>query len=182
MDNGGQENFVYEDLVKKLSLVTTPHPQHYNIGWIKDGQELRITWQCRLAYFINPFEDEVICDVALIFVGDALLDKPYLWDRHGTYQSQPQKVIVKIWNQWYGILEQQPTSMFSMISAKQTKKLINHAQKFALIMIKPQHSRKNAATSRLTNQRSSRQQQKIDNILEEYQNIFQAPDGVPLHC
>ena len=65
---------------------------------------------------------------------------------------------------------------------QQTKKFINHAQKFALIMIKPQHSRKTATTSRLIDQRSSRQQQHIDKILEEYQNIFQAPDGVPLHC
>ena len=36
--------------------------------------------------------------------------------------------------------------------------------------------------SLLIDQHSSRQQQQIDNILEEYQNIFQAPDGVPLHC
>ena len=36
--------------------------------------------------------------------------------------------------------------------------------------------------SRLTNQRNSRQQQQIDNILEEYQNLFQALDGIPLHC
>ena len=69
-----------------------------------------------------------------------------------------------------------------MIFSKQTKKLINHAQKFTLIMIKPQHSRKNAATSRLTNQGNSRQQQQIDHFPEEYQNAFQEPNGVPLHC
>ena len=38
-------------------------------------------------------------------------------------------------------------SMVAMISAKETKKLINDAQNFTLIMIKPQHSRKIAATS-----------------------------------
>ena len=63
---------------------------------MKDGQELSITLQCRLAYFINPFEDEVLCDVAPLFVVDALFDKPCLWDQHGTDQSRPQKVIVKI--------------------------------------------------------------------------------------
>ena len=35
----------------------------------------------------------------------------------------------------------------SMIYAKQTKQIINHAQNFALIMIKPQHSRNTTATS-----------------------------------
>ena len=69
-----------------------------------------------------------------------------------------------------------------MISTKQTRKLINHAQKFTLIMIKPRHFKNTAAMSRLTDQRSSQQQQHINNILKEYRNIFQAPDRVPLHC
>ena len=96
MGYGSEKNFIYENLVKKLGLVTTPHPQPYNISWMKDGKELRITRQCRLAYFIKPFEDEVLCDMASLSVADALFSKPYLWDRHGTYQSWPQKVIVKI--------------------------------------------------------------------------------------
>ena len=159
MDNGSQKNFVYEYIVNKLGLVTTPHPQPYNICWMKDGKELRITWQCWLTYFINPFEDEVLCDVALLSIDDTLFGKPYLWDRHGTYQSRPQKVIVKIQNQWYGILERQTTSMVSMISSKQTKKLTIHAQKFALIMIKPYNSRNTTTTIRCTNYRNSRQKQ-----------------------
>ena len=69
-----------------------------------------------------------------------------------------------------------------MISAKKTKNLINHAQKFTLIMINPRHSRKTATTIQLTHQHSSRQHQQIDNILEEYWNVFQEPNRVPLHC
>ena len=120
--------------------------------------------------------------MAPLSVADALFEKPYLWDRHGTYQSRPLKVIIKIRNQWYGIPERQPTSTVAMISARQMNKLIDHAQKFALIMIKSQHSKKITTMSWLTDQCSSRQQEQIENILEEYQNIFQAPDEVPLHC
>ena len=43
LDNGSQKNFVFEDIVNKLDLSTTPHPQPYNISWMKDGQELKIT-------------------------------------------------------------------------------------------------------------------------------------------
>ena len=43
VDNVSQKNFVSEDLVKRLGLVTTPHPQPYNISWMKNGHELRIT-------------------------------------------------------------------------------------------------------------------------------------------
>ena len=144
--------------MNKLGLVTTPHPLPYTIGWMKDGWELRITQQCWLTYFINPFEDKVLYEVAPLFIVNTLFGKPYLWDRHDTYQSQHQKVIIKIWNQWYGIPERQPKSTVSMISSKQTKKLNNHAQKFALIKIKPQHYRKTSATSLLTDQHNSRQQ------------------------
>ena len=80
MDNDSQKNFVFEDLVKKLGLVSTLHPHPYNIGWMKDGKELRITQQCQLTYFINPFEYEVLCDVATLSIADALFGKPYLWD------------------------------------------------------------------------------------------------------
>ena len=91
--------------MKKLGIFTTPHPHLYNISWMKDEMELRITHKYRIAYLINPFEDEVLCDVALIFIANAPFGKPYIWNQHGTYQSQPQKVIVKIRNQWYGIPE-----------------------------------------------------------------------------
>ena len=40
VDNGSHKNFVSEDLLKKLGLVNTPHPQPYNISWMKDGQGL----------------------------------------------------------------------------------------------------------------------------------------------
>ena len=49
-------------------------------------------------------------------------------------------------------------------------------------MIKPQHPRNIATTSQFTNQFKSRQQQHIDNVLDEYQNVFQEPNGVPLRC
>ena len=96
MDNGSQKNFASEYIAKKLGLFSTLHPQPYNIGWMKDKQELRITRQCKLTYFINPFEDEVLCDVEPLSVVDALFIKHYLWVRHSTYQSWPHKVIVKI--------------------------------------------------------------------------------------
>ena len=33
-DIGSQENFMSEDLVKKLNLETIPHPNPYPLGWI----------------------------------------------------------------------------------------------------------------------------------------------------
>ena len=44
VDNGSQKNFIFEDLVKKLGIFTTPHSHPYSISWMKDGHELRIAW------------------------------------------------------------------------------------------------------------------------------------------
>ena len=81
MDNCSEKNLVSKDLVKKLGLLTTPHPQPYNVIWMKDGKEVRITHQCKLTYFTNHFEHELLCDVALLSVADSIFRKPYLWDR-----------------------------------------------------------------------------------------------------
>jgi hypothetical protein len=31
-----QNKFVNEYIVKKLGLITTPHPHPYNVGWMKE--------------------------------------------------------------------------------------------------------------------------------------------------
>ena len=120
-------------------------------GWA--GTKDHMTIPTRLIHY--SFENELLCDLEPFSIVDSLFSKPYLWDRHDTYRSRPQKVIVKIRNPWYGIPERQPTSMAVMISAKQTKKLINHAQNFTLFMINPQHPRNTVAMIRLIDQRNS---------------------------
>jgi hypothetical protein len=35
--NGSQKNLISVEVVKHLGLSTTPHPQPYNIGWLRQG-------------------------------------------------------------------------------------------------------------------------------------------------
>ena len=65
-------NLISEEVVKRLDLPTTPHPQPYTIGWFRQGSDLRISQQCRLSYGIKPFKDEVLCDVAPLEFCDVL--------------------------------------------------------------------------------------------------------------
>ena len=37
VDNGNQKNLISVEVVKRLELPTTPHPQPYNISWIIQG-------------------------------------------------------------------------------------------------------------------------------------------------
>jgi hypothetical protein len=37
VDSGSQKNLISIEVVKKLDFPTTPHPQPYNIGWLRQG-------------------------------------------------------------------------------------------------------------------------------------------------
>jgi hypothetical protein len=42
-DSGIQKNLISEKVVKRLDLPTTPHPQPYTIGWLRQGSDLRVS-------------------------------------------------------------------------------------------------------------------------------------------
>ena len=79
VDSGSQKNLISAEVVKRLGLPTTAHPQSYTIEWLHQGWDLRVSQQCHLPYNIKPFTDEVLCDIAPLEVCDVLLGQPYLW-------------------------------------------------------------------------------------------------------
>jgi hypothetical protein len=42
VDSRSQKNLILAEVVKQLGLSTTPHPQPYNIGWLRQGRYLRV--------------------------------------------------------------------------------------------------------------------------------------------
>ena len=86
-----------------MGLSTTAHSQPYNIGWLCQGRDLRVSQQCRLSYGIYPFKDEVLCDVSPPDVYDFLLGQPYMWKFHANYESRPHSVIVTLGGHIYRI-------------------------------------------------------------------------------
>jgi hypothetical protein len=40
VDSGSQKNIISAEVIKLLGLSTTPHPQPYNIGWLRQGRDL----------------------------------------------------------------------------------------------------------------------------------------------
>jgi hypothetical protein len=106
VDSGSQKNLISTEVIKQLGLLTTPHPQPYNIGWLHQGQEsedLRVSQQCQLSYGIQPFKDEVLCDFSPLHVCDVLLGQPYMLKHHIVYESRPHSVIVSLGSHLYRI-------------------------------------------------------------------------------
>ena len=54
-----------------------------------------------MSYGIQPFKDEVVCDVYPLDVSDVVLGQPYMWKRHVVYESQPCNVIITLGGQLY---------------------------------------------------------------------------------
>jgi hypothetical protein len=182
IDRGSQKNIISAEVIKRLALLTTPHPQPYTIGWLRQRSDLRVSQQCRLSYGIKPFKDEVLCDVSPLEVCDVLLGQPYLWKCHVVYESRPRSVIITLNRKLYRIPEAIPPSGVSLISAKKCRKVISQMRKFVFFVILSQNKRKTAATSRVSVADLSTQQKQVDKDVEEYSDIFSLPTGVPLHC
>jgi hypothetical protein len=43
IDSGSQKNLISVEVIKRLALPTTPHPQPYTIGWLRQGSDLCVS-------------------------------------------------------------------------------------------------------------------------------------------
>ena len=103
VDSGIQKNLILAEVVKRLDLPMTLHPQPYTIGWLLQGRDLRVSQQCHLPYDFKHFKDEVLCDISPLEVCDVLLGQPYLWKRYVVYESRPCNIIITLGRQLYRI-------------------------------------------------------------------------------
>jgi hypothetical protein len=116
-DRRSQKNLISVEVVKRLDLPMTLHPQPYTIGWLRQGRDLFVIQQCHLPYGINPLKDEVLCDISPLEFCDVLLVQPYLWKSHDVYEFRPCSVIILV-RQVYKIPEVVPPTTISLISSK----------------------------------------------------------------
>jgi hypothetical protein len=147
-DSSGQKNLISAEVIKRISLLTTPHPNPYTIRWLHQGSDLHVRQQCHLSYDIKPFKYKVICDVSTLEVCDVLLEQSYLWKCHVVYESRPRSVIITLNRKLYRIPKAIPPSDISLISAKQCKKVISQIRKFVFFFILSQNEQNIATTSR----------------------------------
>jgi hypothetical protein len=168
IDSGSQKNLISGEVVKQLGLSTTPHLQPYNIGWLRQGRDLHVRQQCRLSYGIQPFKDEVLCDVSPLDVCDVLLGQPYMWKHHAIYESRPHSVIVTLGDHLYRILEVVPTTA----PPKQCCKVVSHTAKFIFFTICSNWEQKDTATATASPQVPSIQQKKVDKVAAKRKDSF----------
>jgi hypothetical protein len=168
VDSGSQKNLISAEVVKQLGLSTTPHPQPYSIGWLRQGRDLRVSQQCRLSYGIQPFKDEVLCDVAPLDVCDVLLGQPYMWKHHAIYESRPRSVIITLGGHLYRIPEVVPTTA----PPKQCCKVVSHTRKFIFSTICSKGEQKDTAATTASAKAPSIQQKQVDKVAAKHEDSF----------
>jgi hypothetical protein len=105
-----------------------------------------------------------------------------MWKHHVVYESRPHSVIITLGDQLYRVPEAVPTTVVSLISVKQCRKVVSQTRRFFLFMVRSEGEWKVTATTKTSARGLSTQQQQVDKIVEEHKDIFSSPTGVPLHC
>lgn len=98
---GSQMNLILVEVIKRLGLLTTTHPQPYVIVWLHQVQDLIVNEHYHFRHNIKTFTYEVLCDVSPPEVCDVLLVQPCLWKRHVVYESRLHIIVINFDNKLY---------------------------------------------------------------------------------
>jgi hypothetical protein len=52
IDNGSTDKLVSKDMVEKLELETTTHPNPYKVSWLQKAHQVMVTKQCMVEFKI----------------------------------------------------------------------------------------------------------------------------------
>jgi hypothetical protein len=143
VDGKIQKNLILVEVIKQFGLSTTPHPQPYIIGWLRQGRYLHVSQQCQLPYNIQPFKDEVLCDVSPLDVCDVLFGQSYMWKCHVIYESRPRSVIITLGGHLYRIPEVVPNTA----PPKHCHWVVSHTTKFIFSNIYSKGEQKDTAAT-----------------------------------
>ncbi|GJZ91397.1 putative nucleotidyltransferase, ribonuclease H [Tanacetum coccineum] len=76
-------------LVKAFKLPTKPHPNPYQIGWIKKGPKHKVTESCKVPLAIEKHYNELVtCDVVDMEACHVLLGRPWQHYMDATHQDE----------------------------------------------------------------------------------------------
>lgn len=168
MDNGSQKNLVSQELVNRLKLITSPHPQPYQLGWVqKEGPRILVSQSCLVTFAIGQFKDTVLCDVSPLDCADLLLGLPYQSHRNAVYLAK---------NNQYKLTKDGRTYILTTPSPKASDKeqkmphvQLTHCTSLCLVRPIPPDNTTHLVPERMAN------------LLTEFADIFHTPTALPPH-
>ncbi|KAD3068093.1 hypothetical protein E3N88_35973 [Mikania micrantha] len=104
IDGGSCENMVATSMVEKLGLLAEPHPDPYQLTWLKKGNVVKVNQRCLVQFTIgNRYSDEVWCEVIPMDACHILLGRPWQYDKrtrhdgfHNTYSFKKDGILITL--------------------------------------------------------------------------------------
>ena len=87
IDSGSCTNIVSDLVVRKLNLLTTPHPTPFKLQWVSNCGEMNVNKQVTVPFKIKNYEDEVVCDVLPMQACHILLGRPWQFDKKANHDG-----------------------------------------------------------------------------------------------
>nr|KYP67794.1 hypothetical protein KK1_024147 [Cajanus cajan] len=81
VDSGSWCNCCSTRLVNKLSLITMPHPQPYNLQWLNKDGDIVIIQQVKVKFSIGKYENQFLCDIVPMEACHILLGRPWQFEK-----------------------------------------------------------------------------------------------------
>ncbi|GKB07231.1 transposon ty3-I gag-pol polyprotein [Tanacetum coccineum] len=96
IDGGSCKILVSKSLVKDFKLPIEPHPNPYQIGWIKKGPTLKVTEIYKVPLAIGKHYNELVTyDVVDMEACHVLLERPWQHDVDATHQGKSNMYLFK---------------------------------------------------------------------------------------
>ena len=77
IESGSTDNIVSTEMVEKLDLKTTSHPNPYKASWLQKGHQVMVSQQSQVEFKIGGYKDEILCDVIPMDVCHILFWRPW---------------------------------------------------------------------------------------------------------
>ncbi|KAF1878153.1 hypothetical protein Lal_00043273 [Lupinus albus] len=92
IDSGSRANIVSSRVVKKLNLITIPHPSPYRLQRSNEDREVIVNKQVGIPFSIGKYEDLVLCDVAHNGACHIILGRPWQYDKRTLHDCFSNKI------------------------------------------------------------------------------------------
>ncbi|GJS75353.1 putative nucleotidyltransferase, ribonuclease H [Tanacetum coccineum] len=131
IDGGNCEDLVSKALVNAFKLLTEPHPNPYQIGWIKKGLALKVNEICKVPLAIGKHYNELVtCDVVDMEACHVLLGRPWQHDVDSTHQRKLNMYLFKWSGKTIAMLPLGVVSLKKKLESKTLETLVASPKEF----------------------------------------------------
>jgi hypothetical protein len=170
LDNERQNNLISQDLIQRLQLPTTLHPEPYHLVWVqKEGPRLTVSQCFEMTFAIRPFHDIVMCDVSPLDCVDMLFGLPYQQAQNIVYHAKFHKYHLQHEGRTYVLTSSTPHST-QPLTRQTTIKQVSLKKYVSMCLVRP---------IKLDHTTNPTPQDMIP-PLSEVANAFPQPMGLPL--